>query len=311
MIATDPKVEVWAIPAQDRRLPRLLRPHERLGARRGPARPRLYLLAQGRRKARRRRPESPRTSARSAPRRSAPSSGSTTAMRPSSSPAIPKKFVPLSPARRARAPARNSTSSTATGSSSAGSSTFPFYEWSEEEKRIDFAHNPFSMPQGGLEALDDAGPADDQGVPVRHGLQRLRDRLGRHPQPSARDHGQGLRDRRPIRGDGGGEVRRPLPRVPVRRAAAWRHGCRHRPHRHAAGRRQEPARDHDVPDEPAGTGSPDERAVGGHAAAAARAFPARGGAEEGRPDGVPHRLKRPGIAAGPFVRFQPTGSPSP
>ena len=31
---------------------------------------------------------------------------------------------------------------------------FPFYEWSEEEKKIDFAHNPFSMPQGGLEALN-------------------------------------------------------------------------------------------------------------------------------------------------------------
>ncbi|RYG33201.1 MAG: aspartate--tRNA ligase [Burkholderiales bacterium] len=31
---------------------------------------------------------------------------------------------------------------------------FPFYEWNEDEKRIDFAHNPFSMPQGGLEALN-------------------------------------------------------------------------------------------------------------------------------------------------------------
>lgn len=30
---------------------------------------------------------------------------------------------------------------------------FPFYEWSEEEKKIDFAHNPFSMPQGGMESL--------------------------------------------------------------------------------------------------------------------------------------------------------------
>ncbi|ASP90947.1 aspartate--tRNA ligase [Sinorhizobium meliloti] len=30
---------------------------------------------------------------------------------------------------------------------------FPFYEWNEEEKRVDFAHNPFSMPQGGLSAL--------------------------------------------------------------------------------------------------------------------------------------------------------------
>jgi aspartyl-tRNA synthetase len=35
---------------------------------------------------------------------------------------------------------------------------FPFYEWSEEEKRVDFAHNPFSMPQGGLEALKTQDP---------------------------------------------------------------------------------------------------------------------------------------------------------
>jgi aspartyl-tRNA synthetase len=35
---------------------------------------------------------------------------------------------------------------------------FPFYEWSEEEKKVDFAHNPFSMPQGGLEALQTQDP---------------------------------------------------------------------------------------------------------------------------------------------------------
>ena len=35
---------------------------------------------------------------------------------------------------------------------------FPFYEWSEEEKKLDFAHNPFSMPQGGLEALRHQDP---------------------------------------------------------------------------------------------------------------------------------------------------------
>jgi aspartyl-tRNA synthetase len=33
---------------------------------------------------------------------------------------------------------------------------FPFYEWNEEDKKIDFSHNPFSMPQGGLEALESA-----------------------------------------------------------------------------------------------------------------------------------------------------------
>jgi aspartyl-tRNA synthetase len=35
---------------------------------------------------------------------------------------------------------------------------FPFYEWSEEEKKVDFAHNPFSMPQGGIEALQTQDP---------------------------------------------------------------------------------------------------------------------------------------------------------
>jgi aspartyl-tRNA synthetase len=35
---------------------------------------------------------------------------------------------------------------------------FPFYEWSEEDKKVDFSHNPFSMPQGGLEALNNQDP---------------------------------------------------------------------------------------------------------------------------------------------------------
>jgi len=30
---------------------------------------------------------------------------------------------------------------------------FPMYEWREEEKKIDFSHNPFSMPQGEMAAL--------------------------------------------------------------------------------------------------------------------------------------------------------------
>lgn len=30
---------------------------------------------------------------------------------------------------------------------------FPFYEWSESEKKVDFGHNPFSMPRGGAETL--------------------------------------------------------------------------------------------------------------------------------------------------------------
>jgi aspartyl-tRNA synthetase len=35
---------------------------------------------------------------------------------------------------------------------------FPMFEWNEEEKKVDFSHNPFSMPQGGLEALQTQDP---------------------------------------------------------------------------------------------------------------------------------------------------------
>lgn len=35
---------------------------------------------------------------------------------------------------------------------------FPFYEWNEDEKRVDFSHNPFSMPQGGIDALNTMDP---------------------------------------------------------------------------------------------------------------------------------------------------------
>jgi aspartyl-tRNA synthetase len=37
---------------------------------------------------------------------------------------------------------------------------FPMYEWNEEEKRIDFSHNPFSMPQGEMAALESQDPID-------------------------------------------------------------------------------------------------------------------------------------------------------
>jgi len=30
---------------------------------------------------------------------------------------------------------------------------FPFYEWDEKAKKIDFGHNPFSLPKGGVEAI--------------------------------------------------------------------------------------------------------------------------------------------------------------
>ncbi|NTU98648.1 aspartate--tRNA ligase [Candidatus Falkowbacteria bacterium] len=37
---------------------------------------------------------------------------------------------------------------------------FPMYEYNVEDKKVDFSHNPFSMPQGGMEALLDKDPLD-------------------------------------------------------------------------------------------------------------------------------------------------------
>jgi aspartyl-tRNA synthetase len=37
---------------------------------------------------------------------------------------------------------------------------FPYFEYDEEEKKIIFSHNPFSMPQGGMQALLEKNPLD-------------------------------------------------------------------------------------------------------------------------------------------------------
>jgi len=37
---------------------------------------------------------------------------------------------------------------------------FPFYEWDEENKKVEFSHNPFSMPQGEMDALENTDPLE-------------------------------------------------------------------------------------------------------------------------------------------------------
>lgn len=39
---------------------------------------------------------------------------------------------------------------------------FPFYEWDQTHKRVDFGHNPFSMPKGGVEALEAASTDEEK-----------------------------------------------------------------------------------------------------------------------------------------------------
>ncbi|SFT42180.1 aspartyl-tRNA synthetase [Pseudovibrio denitrificans] len=37
---------------------------------------------------------------------------------------------------------------------------FPMYEWDEENKKVDFCHNPFSMPEGGMDGLTNVEPLE-------------------------------------------------------------------------------------------------------------------------------------------------------
>lgn len=51
---------------------------------------------------------------------------------------------------------------------------FPFYEWDEKAKKLDFGHNPFSMPKGGVDALqaeDKLGIVADQYDMVMNGYE--------------------------------------------------------------------------------------------------------------------------------------------
>lgn len=43
---------------------------------------------------------------------------------------------------------------------------FPFYEWDEKNNKIDFGHNPFSMPKGGISALENA-KTDSEKLAIR------------------------------------------------------------------------------------------------------------------------------------------------
>ena len=147
---------------------------------------------------------------------------------------------------------------------------FPMYEYDETEKKVDFSHNPFSMPQGGLEALQTQDPLTIKAFQydiVCNGYEIASGGIRNHKPGS---DGEGVRDRGLWREGRRRAFRRHVSRVPVRRPAAWRHGGRCRPHRDAALRHHEPARDLAVPDEPAGRGPADGRAVGGRDQAAPR-----------------------------------------
>ena len=115
---------------------------------------------------------------------------------------------------------------------------FPMYEWNEEEKKIDFSHNPFSMPNMAVEeflALDPNGSRDDscrikaiQYDIVCNGIELSSGAIRNH-RPEVMQ--QGVRHRRLRRGYAGAEIRRHAARAVARRAAARRYRTGHRSHR--------------------------------------------------------------------------------
>ena len=117
---------------------------------------------------------------------------------------------------------------------------FPMYEWNEEEKKIDFSHNPFSMPNMAVEEFLALDPSDNENILgikafqydiVCNGIELSSGAIRNH-RPDV------MRKAFEIAGYGedvleqkfGGMLRA----LSLRRAAAWRHRARRRPHRDAA-----------------------------------------------------------------------------
>ena len=145
---------------------------------------------------------------------------------------------------------------------------FPMFEYNEDQKKIDFSHNPFSMPQGGMEALETMDPLDIlawQYDIVCNGVELSSGAIRNH-RPDIMYKAFEIAGYTPRGG------RHQFPghdrRVQVRRAAARRFRAGDRPHRHAAGRRAQHPRSDRLPDEPEGRGSADERPGAGDGQAA-------------------------------------------
>ena len=144
---------------------------------------------------------------------------------------------------------------------------FPFYEWNEDEKKIDFSHNPFSMPQGELAALEAARAKGDEALLglkayqydiVCNGVELSSGAIRNH-KPEIMYKAFEIAGYGPEVVDAkfGGMIRALKFGAP---AARW-HRARHRPHGDAALRRGQFARRDHVPAEPAGRRPAHGRAV--------------------------------------------------
>ena len=153
MIEKDPKVRVWAIPAPTGGSRAFCDRMNAWAQKRRPAGPRLHLLARGgRRGGRGPRRQEHRSGARRRDPDAARPQGRRRLFFAAGDPAKFYKFAGLARDEIGRELKLVDENRFAF----AWIVDFPFYEWNEDEKKIDFSHNPFSMPKGGREALEAA-----------------------------------------------------------------------------------------------------------------------------------------------------------
>ena len=136
------------------------------------------------------------------------------------------------------------------------------YELDEETKQIAFSHNPFSMPQGGLEALETQDPLTIKAYQydiVCNGVELSSGAIRNHrPDIMYKAFAIAGYKAEDVEARFGGMLN--AFNTARRRMAA---GAGYRPDRDAAGGHGEYPRDHRFPDEPAGAGLADAGARGG------------------------------------------------
>ena len=135
-------------------------------------------------------------------------------------------------------------------------------------RRVDGGAPRVHLAQAGVRGHVRHRSGHRAGQRLRHRVQRQRDRRRLDPYPPPRRPGTGVRDdgHRPRRSPG--EVRIPVGRLHLRRAAARRHRVRLGPHHRAAGRHGLDPRGHRVPEVRRRRRPADRRARADHAAAA-------------------------------------------
>jgi aspartyl-tRNA synthetase len=113
---------------------------------------------------------------------------------------------------------------------------FPLLDYSPEEKRYVFMHNPFAAPVDDDLAVTGFRTAQSTGQGLRLGPQRQRDRRRQHPEPPERRAAAYSGPVGNQQGPGAGEVRVPARSARLRGSSARRHRFRPRSTHHVAGR---------------------------------------------------------------------------